>query len=341
MNIRLHHIAAASFEAARRLPGRGGPGSLHGHGFRVRVAGASATADALGMRLRQSVAPLNYAFLNEQIAQPTDEAVARRLHAAMNMTGLAGLSLRSAPDRGIDLDAGGVAHEWQCFRFEAAHRLPNVPPGHKCGRLHGHGFEVTLHRRSDGGAADEMEHAWALLAPQLDGACLNDLPGLDNPTSELIAYWIWQRVHGALPELSRVSVFETRSSGCHFDGVFYRIWKSKHFESAVPVTSAAASLCGHSYWLRLHLYGDLDKVLGWVRDFGDVKERLQPAYRQLDHHRLDRLDGRPATDLAGLLGWLEARLSPQLPELARIDLFETPARGAALCRGGGELDFPL
>lgn len=339
MTMRLYPIAAGGFEAARRLSA---DGALHGHSFHVRAAGApGSAADALADSLRQSLAPLDYGFLNDHVSSPTDTALVRWLHAAMGALAPAGLSLRSAPDRGADMDADGAVHEWRRFRFEAAHRLPNVPPGHKCGRLHGHGFEVTLHRQARDAAAEAMTHAQASVLAQLDGVCLNDLPGLDNPTSELVAHWIWQRIGGDVPGLSRVSVCETRTSGCHFDGTAYRIWKSKRFESAVPARPGDTCMAGHSYWLRLHLSGGIDDVLGWVRDFGDIKERLQPVYRQLDHHRLDRLDGRPATDVASLLAWLEARLAPQLPELARIDLFETPSRGAALCRGGGQPQFPL
>src|SRR5437870_3285890 len=87
------------------------------------------------------------------------------------------------------------------FTFEAAHRLPKVPPGHKCGRLHGHSFRVAIHVR---GRVDE-ESGWVMdfadiktafspLLEQLDHHYLNEVEGLSNPTSENLARWIWQRL---------------------------------------------------------------------------------------------------------------------------------------------------
>lgn len=115
-----------------------------------------------------------------------------------------------------------LVHE---FRFEAAHRLPKVPPSHKCSRLHGHSFRVEL---AVAGPVDEetgwfidfqrLFDAWAPLHEQLDHHYLNEVPGLENPTSEILARWIWQRVRAALPPLVRVTVCETCESRCEYEG---------------------------------------------------------------------------------------------------------------------------
>jgi len=111
------------------------------------------------------------------------------------------------------------------FRFEAAHRLPNVPDGHKCARLHGHSFRVTVWVDGDvdpesGWVMDfaDLKIAFAPLHDQLDHRYLNELPGLENPTSEVLAMWIWDRLAGALPGLARVDVQETCTSGCRYEG---------------------------------------------------------------------------------------------------------------------------
>jgi 6-pyruvoyltetrahydropterin/6-carboxytetrahydropterin synthase len=111
------------------------------------------------------------------------------------------------------------------FTFEAAHRLPNVEPGHKCARLHGHSFRVKVH--IDGPVdqhlgwvrdfADLTESMQPLL-DQLDHYYLNEVEGLENPTSERLACWIWEHLQPGLPELSQVVVQETCTTGCVYRG---------------------------------------------------------------------------------------------------------------------------
>ena len=111
------------------------------------------------------------------------------------------------------------------FTFEAAHRLPNVPPGHKCARLHGHSFEVTVHVRGplsvhEGWVMDfaDLKASVKPVIEELDHHYLNDIIGLENPTSEVIARWIWRRLAPALPGLSQIVVRETCTSGCVYRG---------------------------------------------------------------------------------------------------------------------------
>jgi 6-pyruvoyltetrahydropterin/6-carboxytetrahydropterin synthase len=111
------------------------------------------------------------------------------------------------------------------FTFEAAHRLPNVPAGHKCARLHGHSFTVRLSVRGPldprlGWVMDfgDLKAAFRPLYDELDHNYLNDLPGLENPTSEVLARWIWERLRPSLPLLSAVEVRETCTSGCVYRG---------------------------------------------------------------------------------------------------------------------------
>ena len=111
------------------------------------------------------------------------------------------------------------------FTFEAAHLLPNVPAGHKCGRLHGHSFRIEVHVTGEldatlGWIMDYAEIK-SLVKPViawLDHFYLNDIPGLENPTSEVIARWLWQELKPALPQLSKIVVKETCTSGCIYSG---------------------------------------------------------------------------------------------------------------------------
>lgn len=114
---------------------------------------------------------------------------------------------------------------WKDFTFEAAHYLPNVPEGHKCGRLHGHSFKVQIFVSGplDGRLGWVMDYAdiKAVVQPiiaELDHYYLNDILGLENPTSEVLAEWLWGRITPKLPELCRVVVNETCTSGCAYEG---------------------------------------------------------------------------------------------------------------------------
>ena len=109
--------------------------------------------------------------------------------------------------------------------FEAAHRLPNVPPGHKCARLHGHSFEVTVHVQGPlsayaGWVMDyaDLKASVKPVIEELDHFYLNDIAGLENPTSEVIARWIWRRLTATLSGLSQIVVRETCTSGCVYRG---------------------------------------------------------------------------------------------------------------------------
>ena len=106
------------------------------------------------------------------------------------------------------------------YRFEAAHFLPRVPEEHKCRRMHGHSYavRVTIEDEIDPQLGWLMDFAAvdAVVEPviaEIDHRVLNEIPGLDNPTSELLAVWLWQRLIGRLP-LSEVEVAETVDSRC-------------------------------------------------------------------------------------------------------------------------------
>ena len=111
------------------------------------------------------------------------------------------------------------------FAFEAAHRLPKVAPGHKCGRLHGHSFRIQLVCEGEVNAETgwlvdfaEIKRAFAPFLEQLDHRYLNEIEGLENPTTENIARWIWTRVKLKLPSLAQVNVAETCTARCEYRG---------------------------------------------------------------------------------------------------------------------------
>ena len=111
------------------------------------------------------------------------------------------------------------------YRFEAAHYLPKVPPGHKCARMHGHSYRVVVTVEGE----PDAHFGWVMdfgdldahVVPLIDGLdhrVLNDQAGLDNPTSELLAAWLWQRIKPHVPQLAELEVSETPSSRCVYRG---------------------------------------------------------------------------------------------------------------------------
>jgi 6-pyruvoyltetrahydropterin/6-carboxytetrahydropterin synthase len=364
-NERVLHAASAPFEAARQvsvLPAGHRGRNLHGHSFTAHIRAclppgwasfAGAETDDLQRALTQCVQNLDYRFLNEEVKIPTDENLARWIRQNVDVAGLDSLGIQSTANQGADIDRDGRVHIWRRFRFESAHRLPNVPLGHKCGRMHGHGFMVILHcdqslgDRDMGVDFDHLDRCWQPLHDELDHACLNEIPGLENPTSEHIAGWIWQRLKfSSLPELSWVTVYETASAGCNHDGKNYRIWKEMTLDSAVRLKNAPAGdprrlIHGHTFITRLHLSAPLDEVMGWAMDFGDVKALFQPVFERLDHQPLHELPGLDDADPASLARWARQEIGGALPDLDRIDIYQTPGCGAILSWGALHPALPV
>ena len=114
---------------------------------------------------------------------------------------------------------------WKDFAFEAAHHLPEVPEGNKCRRLHGHSYRVRVYVEGEldptlGWVVDfaEIRETCEPIRQQLDHYYLNEIDGLENPTAENLAKWIWNRLKPELPMLSRIEISETCTSGCTYTG---------------------------------------------------------------------------------------------------------------------------
>jgi 6-pyruvoyltetrahydropterin/6-carboxytetrahydropterin synthase len=111
------------------------------------------------------------------------------------------------------------------YQLESARRLPKLPADHPCSRVHGHSFQVEIHVS---GPLDpdmdwvvdfaELDAAFSPIHAQLDHHYLNDIPGLENPTTERMAQWIWQQLKPRLPGLIKIIIQETQQSGCVYSG---------------------------------------------------------------------------------------------------------------------------
>lgn len=357
-------VATGGFESARHvdlLPENHRCRNVHGHSFQASVFTElrddwapfpGGEVLALRTRMAQVLEPLNYVDLNRIIDQPTDENIARWIRGQLALPGIDRVAVQSTVNQGVDLDRDGIAHVWRRYKFQAAHRLPNVPIGHKCGRMHGHGFAVIVHANQDIGLRalsidyDHLDEIWAPLHMDLNYRCLNEIDGLNNPTSEVISSWLWDRIKPVLPELSWITVFETGSCGANFDGHEYRIWKDFTLDSAVrlkraPIGSPANNIHGHTFGLRLHMAAPIDTMMGWTIDFGDVKRIFDPVFRALDHCPLYEISDLRDADTASVAEWIYRTTKMSLPQLSRVDLFETEGCGAIIAQDANGPALPV
>ena len=346
------HLAHAGFESARQLT-QSPPGHptarWHGHSFGVQVAaGPDGSWDALQSALTDQANTLDHQNLNALLGQSADDGALLQWFA-QNLRRLnpVWIELNTAPGCWAKLNCNPRQSltVTQGHAFEAAHQLPNVPPGHKCGRMHGHGFSVRIASSlaledSPVAVRDRIDQAWRPLAEQLHWSCLNDIDGLENPTSEHLAVWLWTRL-GSLPGLESVAVNETPTAGCWFDGERMRIWKEQTLDCAVRLTDTTPddprrTVHGHTFNVRLHLSGPIDETLGWVHDFGDVKQAFKPIFERLDHHPLYTIEGLEHADSMTLAHWIHSQTESMLPGLCGVDVEHTTHAGASVMRADGQ-----
>lgn len=364
MKNKITFVATAPFEAARHvdvLPENHRSRRLHGHSFlaTIRCSLHSGFApypggevDTIKSRLESQISKLDYRLLNDQIEPPTDENIARWVNLHCSIPGMEAISIQSTLNEGVEIDTHGCAQVWRRYSFQSAHQLPNVPSGHKCGNMHGHGFAAILHASRQIGESDlsidydHLDTCWAPIQEELDHACLNELPGLENPTSEMLSSWIWNKVKLTLPELSAVTVYETASCGANYDGKNYQIWKELTLDSALqfkhaPEGNKRRMIHGHTYTMRLHLTAPLDEIMGWTVDFGDVKEIFNPIFKMLDHKPLHQIPDLTDCDSASIATWILKKAGKELPQLYRVDLFETRGCGVIVSVGTDGPNLPF
>jgi len=352
-NRNIQFIASARFDAARSvstLPEQHKSRNLHGHSFWTSIISSFDNNNYLSglehLNLKEKLLSvtekLDYIHLNKRIKIPSDENLAKwiqqesqcLLNDNIEITGL-----QSTKDQGVHLNSNGVIHLWKRFQFEAAHQLPNVDVSHKCGRMHGHSFQVIIHANTKLESKDfsidydQLSRIWGPIDNQLNYNCLNEIKGLSNPTSEIIAQWIWRKLVLVLPSMSCISVYETASCGAHFDGKEFKIWKDFSFDSSIRLDQGDRKLRrlhGHTFLLRLNLSSSLDRIMGWTKDFGDVKVVFKPIFKILDHQPLHENLDLKNTNILSIADWILNEAQPVLPELSGIELYEIEGCGVVL-----------
>ena len=231
MNVQL--VKEFLIEAAHRNTTATGPGErLHGHTFRIEVIVEGEVDPRLGWLIdygdiKEAFGPLHnqldHRYLNEieglNAASLSDIAAWIQERLARKLPGLKGVRVSTVGDNAfipveLEADPDRDLPQRIGFTFEAAQRLPNLPDGHPCRNLHGHTYRVEV------GAADlaRLERPLESIYETFDHRCLNDIPGLDDATSERLCAWIWDKLSNAIDDLEVVIVQETATARCIYHG---------------------------------------------------------------------------------------------------------------------------
>lgn len=203
--------------------------------------------------------------------------------------------------------------------ISCAHFLPNVAEGHKCGHLHGHDFGISvLLLLAPKGSLDELVEKISEKIMSLENQLLNDLKGLDNPTSENFGKWIYFKHRSKIYNILEVTVTETKTAGSTFDGSHkLKLRKSFDMECAIPYGNTYS---GHSYEVILGIVSEIDKEAGWSIDFGDVKALFKEDYKTLDHHQLGEVLDLSTVDNFDIAKYIFEKMKPKLTILTYVEI---------------------
>ncbi len=230
--MRVELVKQFQFEAAHSTAWHGDPARLHGHSYVVDVVVAGDCDPALGWLLDYAEISRHFDDLYRALDHKTLETapgladttlpglrawILERLRPRMPALTDVRVEIRGerlfAPKL-LHADAAQRLPERVRFGFEAAHALRRLPPAHKCHTMHGHSFIVEVGARS----ADSLSAELLEIYDRLDHRCLNDALGIDNPTSEETARWIWNALAARVQDLRAVSVAETCTAKCIYHG---------------------------------------------------------------------------------------------------------------------------
>jgi 6-pyruvoyltetrahydropterin/6-carboxytetrahydropterin synthase len=224
LNVEL--VKTYQFEAAHKTSfKRGDLSPIHGHSFRVDIVVEGPCDPKLGWLIDYGdisavfdplYDQLDHKFLNEVpgIGDPSLRGVRlwilERLRPSMPLLKDIRVEIVGAGSFKPNAVSPGSTR----FTFEAAHFLPNLPVTHKCRHMHGHSFHIDIVDSDPGETADRLKDIY----DTLDHGCLNDVAGLENPTSEIVSQWIWKRLAGSGATPTEIIVAETCTARCIYRG---------------------------------------------------------------------------------------------------------------------------
>ncbi|MCJ8346263.1 6-carboxytetrahydropterin synthase, partial [bacterium] len=280
----MYRIFKYRFNAARRCLMNGAE-VHHGKTF-VWSIQCSENYDQFKSKAESINSTLDNSYLNSIYLECDDESILNQLHLEFKALGPHTLNLETS--------FGSISFDgtyWNVHvkkRLSCAHFLPNVEEGHKCGGLHGHDFEITVSLLlAPKGSLSELVASVDEKISIFDNRLLNDIKGLENPTSEIFAKWIYYKYKSKIINILSVCVKETSTVGSTFDGSrLIELRKDFQAECAIPFNKSHS---GHSYKITLGIYGEIDAHAGWSIDFSEVKAIFKEDYKKIDHQDLGKV----------------------------------------------------
>lgn len=222
--------------------------------------------------------------------------------------------------------------------IHAAHFLPHVPKNHKCSRLHGHTFDLRFFFQSKS-AFDRFKFQESI--DRFNRCLLNEIPGLENPTSELFAIHLYETLQDEFKGLLAVEVYETDNSGCLYTGNS-KVQTFKRFDLQSASPAVAGGYEGYSYEMIPVISMPVHQQLGWTMDFSELKKMVEPLRKILDHHDLSKSTGMDLSRPQDLQEFLFKQLRKDLPQLVEIRLRKSRAEGwvirSSTDRFGGDFE---
>ena len=356
MTLKTAYVASATFEGARSvaiLPDGHRSRRLHGHSFLASIqclmpSGIApypgSEVDVMRSRLETQLKKIDYSQLNDFVPVPTDENLARWVNSHCYVPSTQLIGVQSTADGGVEIDVRGHAHVWRRYAFNSVRRLEGLPLGHVCGREHSHQFEVIIHadhQIGDGDISidyDYLGSCWAPVEQELNLANLNLLSDLNDPSSEWLSSWIWNKLKGKVVDLSRVTIYESPSCGVSFNGVVYHVWNEISFncgihKQSLDPTKAGPHLHLQPFLARLYFTLDAEHLNSLSVANGGAKEKVSSVFQKIDNKLAMDLEGIELGTPKGVAVWIFNSLELELPQIERVELFESRGCGVIVSSG--------
>ena len=358
-------VASSGFEAARHvdiLPDGHRSKQKHGHSFLATIQCSMPSEiapypggelEVMQSRLGMQIAKLDYSDLNVAIDTPTDENLARWVNTHCYVPSTQKIGIQSTSDSGVEIDTRGRAHVWRRYVFQSIRHLKNLPEGHVCGIEHSHSFVVIVHvdhqlgERDISVDYDFIDECWSQVVKKLSFVNLNLLSNLSEPSTENLSSWIWNELRILVRDVSRVTIYESPRCGVTFDGVKFHVWNESSFNCGVlkrdtHSKSQSNLVTAHqAFSIRIYVSQLAGQETSLNVATGGARECLDATLALIDSKVVAHLSDITDTSTKSIALWIHNKIVQKIPNIDRVELFETRGCGVIVSSGFAETVIPV